>query len=470
MLEGLEISEVSFEKVNKNKDGRFDTDFWTKEPKINPNLTYKRIGDCLLKSQYGISISMNEEGIGYPIYRMNEIHNMMCDFEVSKSANITNQELEIFELQDKDVLFNRTNSFEWVGRTGIYYKKDVQSFVFASYLVRFVPDSKVLLPEYLTTYLNTKYGIKDIKRRARQSINQTNINPEEVKETLIPLLNLEFQKFIANHFDTAKKYLIKSQQTYQQAEALLLEELGLNEKGNGFESCSRSNYNIKSFSESFSKTGRIDAEYYQPKYEEYIFIIQNYKNGFEVLNSICNLKDQNYNPDYKNEYQYIELSNIGNSGDVNGCTKELGKDLPTRARRKVETNDIIVSSIEGSLQSCALIPEKYNNSLCSTGFYVINSDEINSETLLVLFKSEPLQNILKQNCSGTILTAINKPEFQNIPIPKIEKTTQEKIASLVQESFTLKKQSEELLELAKKAVEIAIEEGEEKGMEVIEKM
>lgn len=144
--------------------------------------------------------------------------------------------------------------------------------------------------------------------------------------------------------------------------------------------------------------------------------------------------------------------------------------MPTRARRKVETNDIIVSSIEGSLQSCALIPEKYNNSLCSTGFYVINSDEINSETLLVLFKSEPLQNILKQNCSGTILTAINKPEFQNIPIPKIEKTTQEKIASLVQESFTLKKQSEELLELAKKAVEIAIEEGEEKGMEVIEKM
>ena len=69
--------------------------------------------------------------------------------------------------------------------------------------------------------------------------------------------------------------------------------------------------------------------------------------------------------------------------------------MPTRARRKVETNDIIVSSIEGSLQSCALIPEKYNNSLCSTGFYVINSDEINSETLLVLFKSEPLQNILR---------------------------------------------------------------------------
>jgi len=64
---------------------------------------------------------MNEEGIGYPIYRMNEIHNLLCDSNVNKSADITQEELDTFKLRDGDVIFNRTNSFEWVGRTGIYY-------------------------------------------------------------------------------------------------------------------------------------------------------------------------------------------------------------------------------------------------------------------------------------------------------------------------------------------------------------
>ena len=123
---------------------------------------------------------MNEVGIGYPIYRMNEIHHLLCDIEASKYANITKEDLTNFKLHNGDVLFNRTNSFEWVGRTGIYYQNDEIDRVFASYLVRFSPDISIILPEYLTTFLNTKYGVWDIKRRARQSINQTNVNPEEV--------------------------------------------------------------------------------------------------------------------------------------------------------------------------------------------------------------------------------------------------------------------------------------------------
>jgi restriction endonuclease S subunit len=64
-----------------------------------------------------------------------------------------------------------------------------------------------------------------------------------------------------------------------------------------------------------------------------------------------------------------------------------------------------------------------------------------------------MQNLLKQGCSGTILTAINKSEFQNIPIPIIDITTQGQIASLINESFSLRKESERLLEEAKERVE-----------------
>ncbi len=128
---------------------------------------------------------------------------------------------------------------------------------------------------------------------------------------------------------------------------------------------------------------------------------------------------------------------------------------------------MIISSIEGSLQSCAMVGKEYDNALCSTGFYIINSDKINSETLIVLFKSDLMQSIMKQNCSGTILTGMNKNEFQNILVPLIEIKAQQQIAQLIEESFSLKKQSEHLLEVAKRAVEIAIEENEEVAIKYI---
>lgn len=80
-----------------------------------------------------------------------------------------------------------------------------------------------------------------------------------------------------------------------------------------------------------------------------------------------------------------------------------------------------------------------------------------------------MQNILKQNCSGTILTAINKTEFFNVQIPIIRQETQNDLKSLIEQSFSLKKQSEHLLEVAKQAVEKAIEESEEVAMEWIKK-
>jgi type I restriction enzyme S subunit len=83
-----------------------------------------------------------------------------------------------------------------------------------------------------------------------------------------------------------------------------------------------------------------------------------------------------------------------------------------------------------------------------------------SETLLVLFKSNLMQNLLKQGCTGTILTAINKDEFYSLPVPMINEDIQNKIADLVQQSFALKAQSTHLLDVAKRAVEVAIEQDE----------
>lgn len=454
LLEGLEAKEIKVHECLENKDFRIDSGFYTKAPLINPQLNYRKIGDCITSSQYGISISMNEDGIGYPIYRMNEIHNMLCDLDVNKCAEITIEELETFKLHNKDVLFNRTNSFEWVGRTGVYYQNDNIKRVFASYLVRFIPNEKYILPEYLATYLNTKYGIWDIKRRARQSINQTNVNPEEVKEIEIPILPLDFQKQIADNLLSANGKRIVAHNQYIEAEAYLLECLGMTNFAANPDA-----YNVKTLKESFLETGRFDAEYYLPKYEDYCKLVQSYVNGYEPVGAVCDIKDTNYSPEAGVCYKYIELANIGKSGEITGCDIQDGENLPTRARRMVHQGDVIVSSIEGSLESCALITDDYDGALCSTGFYVLQSSKLNSETLLTLFKSLPMQQLMKKGCSGTILTAISKPELAKLPVPIIRQEVQDEIARHVQRSFALRKEAMQLLENAKLTVEQAIENG-----------
>ncbi|HEC1837574.1 TPA: restriction endonuclease subunit S [Campylobacter jejuni] len=460
----LEVSVLKLSEVKKNIDFRIDDSFWTMKLIYNNKLNYKKIGECLLKSQYGISINMNEGGDGIPIYRMNDIDNMLCNFEVKKYALIDKNELQTFRLNYGDVLFNRTNSYEFVGRTGIFYNNR-ENFVFASYLVRLVCNKEILLPEYLTVFLNTHIGKKEIRRRARPSINQTNVNPEELKEIKIPIFPMEFQLEIQNLVKDSHKALEESKELYKKAEETLYLELGLDPK-NPLQSLLDSktnnptnspNISIHTLKESFLKTGRLDSEYYQSKYEDIEKFIKSYPNGYDSFSSIINNKDTNFTPKNNENYSYIELANIGNNGNISEPISDLGKNLPTRARRIVSKGDVIISSIEGSLSSCALITQEFDKHLVSTGFFVLNSKLLNGETLLVMFKSQIFQEYLKKFPSGTILCAINKEELSKILIPKIDSTTQEKIAKYIQESFNLRKKSKQLLDNAKIKVEEQIQ-------------
>lgn len=309
----------------------------------------------------------------------------------------------------------------------------------------------IIPPYYLSTFLNSKYGRFQTLRESTGNV-QLNLFIYKIKELLVPILEdgflNEIQLICENSYSKRKL----SQHKYTQAENLLLETLNLKD----FQPNSDA-VNIKTLKESFLQTGRLDAEFYQKKYEEIEQKIQNYIEGYAPLGKVCTLKDTNFTPNDNTEYAYIELSNIGNSGEIAGCTREMGINLPTRARRKVSENDVIVSSIEGSLKSCAIISKEYHNALCSTGFYVVASEQINAETLLILFKSELMQQILKKNCSGTILTAINKEEFLNIPIPIIGKKYQEQIAEYIQKANQLRTEAQSLLQEAKLSVESAIE-------------
>ena len=207
----------------------------------------------------------------------------------------------------------------------------------------------------------------------------------------------------------------------------------------------------------------MDAEYYQKKYDDIERKIKqsNYITAFELLAP----NDKNCMPLPKERYTYIELADIEAYGSIReSCLVAYGEELPSRARRKVSTGDVIVSSVEGSLDRCAMIPMQYHGAMCSTGFYIMRSANINSETLLLLFKSMPVQMLMKRGCSGTILTAITAEELKKVPVPIPTETVQQKIASKIRHSFALREQSKALLQAATRAVEIAIEEDEAAAM------
>lgn len=310
-------------------------------------------------------------------------------------------------------------------------------------------------PYYLSTFINSKYGQIQLIR-FNKGISQPDLHLEDINIMLVPEFSPSFYDSIRTLVLSSEQSRVQSQFCYSSAETMLDSTFNKNALEN-----QKPSVVIKSFAKSFSVSGRLDAEYYQPQYDEYVLSLCTN----DTVGSICQIHDKGYLPDEKQEYRYIELANVGISGEISNVETIIGDNLPSRARRKVKTGQVIISSVEGSLQSCALITDEYDNALCSTGFYVLTSESINPETLLVLFKSKPIQALMKQRCSGTILTAITKEELLSMPLPKIDDTVQKKVATKVQESFALRRQSEQLLEYAKQTVEMAIEQGEEKAIE-----
>ena len=127
-------------------------------------------------AEYGISTSLGESG--YPVLRMNNLLNGEAELSDLKFTNAPVP--EHLWLKDGDVLFNRTNSWEHVGRTGIW-RGQIESATFASYLVRLNPHPDKLLPEMLNFWLNWERIQIAMRRQATPAVQQVNINPTNLR-------------------------------------------------------------------------------------------------------------------------------------------------------------------------------------------------------------------------------------------------------------------------------------------------
>ena len=150
-----------------------------------------RLGGLLETLQYGISESLDTDG-AIPILRMNNLQDGKLALGDLKYYTPTGNELEKFILEKGDVLFNRTNSFDLVGKVSLFNVEGQYSF--ASYLIRLKVDEERLDPRFLNFYLNSTIGVAKIRRYRTPGVSQSNINAQSLKKLPIPLPSMAFQK------------------------------------------------------------------------------------------------------------------------------------------------------------------------------------------------------------------------------------------------------------------------------------
>ena len=153
---------------------------------VDPEWPMEKLGALCERIQYGLSSRLNTENKGYKTFRMNELVKGMCtDLGTMKCADISADDYNKYKLNRGDILFNRTNSFEHVGRTGIF---DLDGeYCFASYLIRLTISDELANPYYVNAFMNTKGFQAGIKQYASRAIGQANINAKSLAAYRIPL-------------------------------------------------------------------------------------------------------------------------------------------------------------------------------------------------------------------------------------------------------------------------------------------
>ena len=469
MLEGLEVSEVRTSELEYSK--RLDAEYYAPKYLKYENIISSKGGKPLstvsdfLIGPFGSAFTVENytDDKTYRYIRGKDVKPMalMNDDSVYMPKEDYDR-LSKYALKKEDILVSVVGT---LGNAAIVEAENLPAiFSCKSTVLR----TKDVNPRYLLTYLNSKYG-RDLLLRKERGAIQKGLNLDDLKTLEVYISSNEFQNKISEIYEQSKKYLKKSKSLYTQAEQLLLEELGLKDWQPSTE-----NINSKSFKESFGATGRLDAEYYQPKYEEIDAKIK--QQPFDIVENICSHINYGTVPtspytDDGTGVPYIKGMNLKNleiTKNLDRITNFEG--LPDKAY--VKKGDIIISQM-GTVGDVGVITEEENGYTFAS--FTIRIRLKDTGKFNPFYVGLYIQNIAKQwylyrnIAQASVRQNTDLPTIKNMYIPILNYNKQKAIAQFVEQSFVLKHQSEHLLEVAKRAVEIAIEEDEEKAIEYINK-
>lgn len=214
------------------------------------------IGDLILSSQYGLSLPTSPDG-QMPIVGMKDIKDGRVYIDPNMCVCLSEKEAGDYLLKDGDILINRTNSPDLVGKAGIFRGKG--KAVFASYLVRLELDHRRADANFIIQVLASEAGQRHIKQLATRAISQANLNPTTFKKHFhLRLPGLEEQVRTRNILMTWDAAIEKTEQLTAAKErrfAWFVKKL-IDENGNRWEH-PRADQIFKSISERGNRTAEL---------------------------------------------------------------------------------------------------------------------------------------------------------------------------------------------------------------------
>ncbi|MDI6883413.1 MAG: restriction endonuclease subunit S [Patescibacteria group bacterium] len=348
-------------------------------------------------------------------------------------------------LLDKgDILLSR------VGTVGIasIFLSDTKS-TFSDNVIRL--KVKNLNPFYLVIFLNSEFGRSQIERLTKQAV-QGVINYQSIKSIKIPALSQSFQQKIEKMVKEAQAKRKLADKKYKEAEEILNKELGLEDLDLSTQ---------KTFEAKFSEAeDRFDPEYYQPKYKKINSKLKSQKS--KLLGEIVKIRKgievghEAYTTDgipFIRVQDYDEKE-IAVSGSTNYIRSYLYETL--KKDHKPLPSEIIYSK-DGTVGRAFVVPKDNHEFIVSGGILILIPRDVDNYYLALVLNSPVVKFQATRKSIGAIIQHLSLGEVRKLQTPILPQSTQQKISSLIQESFQLRKEAKELIQESKQKVEELIE-------------
>lgn len=176
-----------------------------------------KIRDLAKEVKYGTSKPASEEGT-FPYLRMNNItYTGEWDFSKLKYINLTGDELRKYVLAPRDLVFNRTNSKELVGKTAVF--DSAEQMAIAGYLIR-LRTNEYGNPYYISSYLNSIHGKKTLLGMCKSIVGMANINAQELQQIKILIPPIEIQNEFEGILKAIKGIRLKTETQILKSDSL----------------------------------------------------------------------------------------------------------------------------------------------------------------------------------------------------------------------------------------------------------
>jgi type I restriction enzyme S subunit len=448
-LEGLEATEKHLSELERT--WRIDAEFFQRQ--------HLRLAERLLKhrlesaaqvatvsdgNHFSISESFVEEGI--PYYRGQDAAGHF--FIEQATANAITREafeqpfMKRSHLQQGDVLLSIIGT---VGETSLV--KTAREATCSCKLAILRPQT--IAPEYLAAYLSSSVG-KSLTERWKRGAVQTGLLLEDMDQIPIARFSPAFEMAVKGTVDRAFTALEAGRDLLGQAEQNLLHALGLDT----WTPPDALTY-VRSSREAFA-AGRLDAQFFTPRVEQLLARLA--RDGLR-LSDVAPARHERFEPTGSGNFDYIEIGSLG--ADSTAAAERVAMaEAPSRATQHVRSGDVITSTVRPIRRLSALIAPHQDGAVCSSGFVVLQPQGISSEVLLTYLRLPLVCELMDLHTSATMYPAISESDLLALPIPAIPSGTQAQVQQAVRQSAQARQRATRLLDVAKRAVEIAIEDSE----------